>query len=346
MSQSAVIFEAEEPLALLLDRWLAARALSRIGDGSAGMVPWRLWRKALYAPLRDFLSRPGKAIRAGMLDAAYRAAGGKGAPPPELSLCIEALHAGSLIVDDVEDDSEERRGALALHRAYGVGTALNGGCWLYFWAFELLDGAPMAPELRASSRRAATSALLECHYGQALDLSARLDELQQREVPGVVRAISGLKTGGLVALSTELGALVAEADEKGAAAAKRLGRDVGVALQMLDDLSGITNDERRHKGHEDLLQCKPTWPWAWLAAELEPGEFRELTAELRVLSRGAGSEPLVRRLRALVAPIGKERVHAHVERALSRYAEAAPGATLVPFRIELERLERSYDPVT
>jgi geranylgeranyl pyrophosphate synthase len=280
-----------------------------------------------------------------MLEAAYRAEGGKGAPPPELPLSIEALHAGSLVVDDIEDDSEERRGAPALHRAYGVAPALNGGCWLYFWAFELLDGAAMSSERRASARRAATSALLECHYGQALDLSARLDELEQLEVPGVVRAISGLKTGGLVALSTELGALAAEADEKGAAAAKRLGRDVGTALQMLDDLSGVTNDERRNKGLEDVAHCKPTWPWAWLSAELEPSAFRELLAELRDVSQGAPPEPLMRRLRALVTPIGKERIHAHVERALARYAEAAPRATLSPFRIELERLQRSYGPI-
>lgn len=346
MSQSAVAFDADEPLALMLDEKLSARALALLGDGTSAAVPRRLWNKALYSPLRDFLGRPGKAMRTDLLIAAYRAAGGKGAPVPELSLFIEALHAGSLVIDDIEDDSEERRGAPALHRAYGLGPALNGGCWLYFWALEILDGSLSSPDARARARRIANAALLECHYGQALDLSARVDELEQREVLGVARAISGLKTGALVALSTALGALAANADEKHVAALTRLGRDVGTALQMLDDLSGITNDERRDKGREDLIQCKPTWPWAWLSTELEPAAYRKLALSLGEVEGGASADAILRRLRPLVTPIGRERVRSHLEHALRRCADAVPGVSLSPFRQALDRLEKGYGTIT
>jgi geranylgeranyl pyrophosphate synthase len=347
MTQSAAALETDEPLAAMLDREFSQRSLALLGSGAAARVPWHLWSKALYVPLRDFLSRPGKAMRAELVTSTYRLAGGKGSPPLELPLCVEALHAGSLVIDDIEDDSTERRGMPTLHRVYGLPTALNGGSFLYFWAFELLDRVPMAPEVRAAAHRVVTSSLRECHYGQALDLSIRLEELEPREVLGTVQTISELKTGGLVALSTALGALVAGADAEFVAAATRFGRDVGVGLQMLDDLSSITSDRRKHKGHEDLTQGKPTWPWAWLSTELDARSFANLSASLAELAKGAAPEPLARRLRVLVSSVGRDRVSEHLDRAVARFGQVTPGgASLASLRHQLERLERSYGTTT
>ncbi|HEX4336322.1 MAG TPA: polyprenyl synthetase family protein [Polyangiaceae bacterium] len=346
MTQSAAALETDEPLAAMLDREFEHRSLAALGNGAAARVPWHLWSKALYVPLRDFLNRPGKAMRSELVGATYRLAGGKGSPPPELSLFVEALHAGSLIIDDIEDDSEERRGLPALHRLYGVPAALNGGSWLYFWAFELLERVPMTLDVRAAAQRTVTCSLRECHYGQALDLSIRLEELEPREVLGTVQTISELKTGGLVALSTALGALVAGADPSVVDAATRFGREVGVALQMLDDLSSITSDRRRQKGHEDLTQGKPTWPWAWLSTELDARAFATLSASLGEVASGASPEPLRRVLRNLVSSIGRDRVREHLDRAVARLGQSFPSTSLAPLRHQLERLERCYGPTT
>jgi hypothetical protein len=51
---------------------------------------------------------------------------------------VEFIHAGSLVVEDIEDGSRIRRGRVALHVRYGMPVALNAGNWLYFWPFELL----------------------------------------------------------------------------------------------------------------------------------------------------------------------------------------------------------------
>jgi len=347
MTPSAAALDAEEPLAALLDREFEQRTLARLGSGAAARVPWHQWSKALYEPLRDFLSRPGKAMRSELVLLTYRVAGGKGTPPAELPLFVEALHAGSLVIDDVEDDSEERRGLPALHRIHGVPAALNGGGWLYFWAFELLERVPMPEHARASANRMVTRALRECHYGQALDLSTRLRELEQHEVLGTVQAISELKTGGLVALATGLGALLGGADAELVDEATRFGREVGVGLQMLDDLSSVTNDRRKQKGHEDLSQEKPTWPWAWLSVELDARSFESLSAQLRELPRGAALEQLLGRLRAQLGPLGRERVREHLDRAVLRLGQSLPaGASHAPLRHQLERLERSYGPIS
>jgi geranylgeranyl diphosphate synthase type I len=343
MNHPAVALENTGLLVERLHREFAAESLADLADGAAQEIPWRLWRQALYTPLHDFLSRPGKEFRGELLAQSWHLSGRKDPPPPELALVVEALHAGSLVIDDIEDESTERRGRPALHRVYGTATALNAGNWLYFWPFRLLESAPLAPEIRAAAHRLVTRVLLECHYGQSLDLSVRLADLEVAEIPGVVRAITELKTGSLVGLAAGLGALASGADERFVGAATRFGRELGTALQMLDDLSGVMTEKRRHKGIEDVALGRPTWPWAWLATTMERDAFAELQQMSRAVHEGHAPEPLARELGRLVAPQGKRRVHAHVEHAFARLSSAVthPPA-LSALRLELERLERSY----
>lgn len=343
MTQPALALEYQGLLGDNLDREFSSDSLGELGDGAAKDVPWRLWRKALYAPLHDFLHRPGKEFRAELVEVCWRLGGRKDSPPLELLLVVEALHAGSLIVDDIEDASTERRGRPALHHIYGMPTALNAGNWLYFWPFRLLDRLDVSSELKAAAHRMTTRVLLECHYGQALDLSVDLSALDPNEVPGVVRAISELKTGSLVGLAAGLGALMSGADENIVRAAVRFGRDLGVGLQMLDDLSGLVNEKRRHKGAEDLENDKPTWPWAWLATSLDAKTFSALQTMARDVINDSPWEPLAERLGALVTPFGKTRVHAFLQHAKARLADAVPDApVLAALELEIDRLERSY----
>jgi geranylgeranyl pyrophosphate synthase len=343
MTHSALALEQQGLLIGRLDREFSADSLAELADGSAKDIPWRLWRQALYAPLSDFLSRPGKEFRGELLAQCWHFSGHKDGPPPELALIVEALHAGSLVIDDIEDESLERRGRPALHRLYGTPAALNIGNWLYFWPFRLLESAELTGEIRAAAHRFITQVLLECHYGQALDLSVRLADLEPAEIPGVVRAITELKTGSLVGLAAGLGALASGAEERLVRAATQFGRGLGTALQMLDDLSGVATETRFHKGLEDVTHGRPTWPWAWLALTLEKQTFADLRAEARAVEGGASAEPLARELGRLVAPHGKKRVHLFIEQVFARLSAAVPpGSALGGLRLELERLERSY----
>jgi geranylgeranyl pyrophosphate synthase len=343
MKRASVALEPTGLLVDRLDREFDAQALASMADGAAGDLPWRLWRTALYDPLHDFLSRPGKEFRGELLLACWHLGGRKESPPPELALVVEALHAGSLIVDDIEDGSTERRGAPSLHRLFGVPKALNAGNWLYFWPLQLLDEIEMAEATRAACHRLTRRVLLECHYGQALDLSVRMLDLEQGDVAGVVRAVTMLKTGGLVGLAAALGALVSGAGHDVVSAVMRFGRRLGTGLQMLDDLSGLLNEERFDKGREDLAGARPTWPWAWVSLLVDADSYRSLLSSQRRVAAGAPAEPLARDLAKIVEPDGKRRVHAWLEQAFSELASAVPHrAPLASLRAELERLERSY----
>src|SRR6185503_1354586 len=114
----------------LLDRHVAGL------DG----VSRRLWERALAGPVREFLRRPGKGMRGRLVEAAFQLVGGAELGP-DLPAALELLHAGSLVLDDIQDASLERRGGPALHRVCGTGVALNAGNWMVFWSVQMIGQA-------------------------------------------------------------------------------------------------------------------------------------------------------------------------------------------------------------
>jgi len=307
-------------------------------------VPAALWQRALVGPAADFLARPGKELRAAVVAAGWALAGAApAAMPPHLPLVVELLHAGSLIVDDVEDDSDTRRGAPALHRQVGVPLAINTGSWMYFWALAELAGLGLDPAVEREAHRAAIAALVRCHQGQALDLATRIADLDAADVPAVVAATTRLKTGALCRLAAELGAIAAGAAPARRAAIAGFGEAMGVALQMLDDLGSITARSRRDKGREDLRAGRPTWPWAWLAEESRFAWAR-LAPQAREVAAGRGDpDALADALAEIVGPTGRDRVRAALDRVVADLrAAVGPGPAVDAVAAELARMEASY----
>lgn len=106
-----------------------------------------LYRTTLLDPLDEFLARPKKGFRFELIQMAFQwaienlSANSMLGSPVEsdatsklrlFSEVVELLHSGSLIVDDIEDQSKMRRGKQTLHELHGVPIALNAGNWLYF----------------------------------------------------------------------------------------------------------------------------------------------------------------------------------------------------------------------
>lgn len=330
-------------------------------DGAAheaGVAPVRdrVWQQALLAPVREILARPGKEFRRTLVELSYTLAGGKGSAPAALALAVEIIHAGSMIVDDIEDGSPERRGGPSLHRLYGVPLALNTGNWMYFLPFELLSLAELPPTAELELRRRMTRAMLDCHAGQALDLGARIGQLPQREVPSVVATATDLKTGALMQLAAELGALGAGAAAERVDALGRFGRRLGRGLQMMDDLGNLWGTRNSGKRHEDLRLGRPTWPWAWAAQSLDEISFAALETRARGVQREAvpcgpdaapgtsqALEELAADLLAAVAMSRRGEVHDRLREALCAL-EAEVGASSVTGRLgqEIARVEAAY----
>ncbi len=244
-----------------------------------------LVHRDLTQPASDFLERTGKRIRNSVVELVYAMAGGSGHLPPCLGEAIEWLHAGSLVIDDIQDESPMRRGLPSLHMQIGIPLALNAGNWMYFQALEKLFDNSLS---RAAQNRLVHNlvrASLRCHQGQSLDLGTHVDRIEGKNIQRVVLQISRLKTGSLVSMAATFGAVAAGANRHLREALSRFGMDVGIALQMrndLEELRSMTNHshEFNTKRMEDLRNARITWPWAWAHSVCSLDDFAALIGKL------------------------------------------------------------------
>lgn len=306
------------------------------------------WEEALLAPVNDILSRPGKAIRAGLVEAAFALVRPDESPPAAATALVEILHAGSLVIDDIEDDSRIRRGGKAIHRQHGMPKALNAGNWMYFLAVRQVEELALGPQASLALYRLVNRTLFDCHRGQALDLGMRVGEVTQAEVPALVAETSLLKTGALTGLACALGALVAGGSAEQVATLHRFGRDLGLALQQLDDLGNLAGKQPAAKRHEDLRNGRLTWPWAWADELLGPLMYKNLELAARALgSNGLGGRPNSNALaEALLRVAGAHRRHFIVHRLRGQLNELAGqfpgGGGVAGLREQIRTLEESY----
>lgn len=299
-----------------------------------------LLNTTLYESAREFLSRPSKGLRAHLIAASYLLAGGNGRLPQAAIDMIELLHSGSLIVDDIQDGAETRRGGRSLHRVIGMPRALNTGNWLYFVALTRLDALALDDARARALAQATHHCLVDCHEGQSLDLALRVTDSNHSDLPRVVELVTRLKTGAPMGLAARLGATLAGAPSRGIEALVAFGYSVGLALQMLDDLGSFVADHRHHKGLEDLRNQRVSWVWAWASENLAARDFHRLVERV---SDEASLPHLRSQLADIVEPVGRARVRNLLdasERELR--AHFSGNDTLELVHEELARLERSY----
>ncbi len=236
----------------------------------------RLRDRVLTRPVDEFLARPSKRFRAEVVSLSFQIAGGIGEVPNQLADVVEVLHTGSLIIDDVEDNSTHRRNGPTLHRLIGEPLAINAGNWMYFRALEILANLPILQGIMAEVFSRTTTTIRNCHEGQALDLGADVQHLQPQEMEEIVRAITTQKTGGLMAWAAWLGATAADGDEWVVRSLDQFGMRLGTGLQMLNDLAELRASAQLGGRCDDLKNHRVTWPWAWLVQTTSTDVFVEL----------------------------------------------------------------------
>jgi geranylgeranyl pyrophosphate synthase len=145
-------------------------------------------------------------------------------------------------------------------------------------------------------------------------------------------------------LAAELGAIAARAQPKTVALLAEIGRDLGIALQMLDDLSGITSERRIDKGSEDLRLARPSWVLAWLAECVDDVSYLRFRTAIDALANGERTPvALARELAPLVSTHGRAAIRGKLGEIRARArAFAANPALISELESELSRLER-YD---
>ena len=253
----------------------------------------------LQDAMRYSLLNGGKRMRPALVYLAARFCRGSLEQADAAACAIEAIHSYSLVHDDLPamDDDELRRGKPTCHIAFDEATAILAGDALLTWAFELLsqpDTGITAPiQLQMVRALAQAAGDLGMVGGQAFDLNSVGKQLTLDQL----KAMHSAKTGALINVSLELGALSAEATEAEMAALRQYGSALGLAFQIKDDLLDIEGDTAtlgKPQG-SDQARNKPTYP-ALVGTE----QCRAWLIELQQQAVSA-LEPFGSRSQALVA---------------------------------------------
>jgi|CXWK01.1.fsa_nt_gi geranylgeranyl diphosphate synthase type I len=185
----------------------------------------------------------GKRIRPILCLLACAAAGGDWRQAVPAAAAIEILHNFSLVHDDIQDASPTRRGRATLWTIWGQPQAINTGDAMFAMAhlaMNRLAERGASPDIVVRALRRFDETCVALTHGQYTDMS--FEGRNEVDVAEYIAMITG-KTAVLIALSTELGALVAGVENDRVQAFADFGLNLGLAFQVLDDVLGIWGDE-------------------------------------------------------------------------------------------------------
>ena len=195
----------------------------------------------------------GKRLRPMLTLAAAQMCGYTGPYHIHLAATVEFIHTATLLHDDVVDASSQRRGRPTANLLWDNQSSVLVGDYLFSRAFQLMVETGNLRVLDILANASATIA-----EGEVLQLSAARDLKTTEEI--YFKVIRG-KTAALFAAAMEVGAVIAEQDEKTVQALLDYGDALGISFQIVDDLLDYTGTDATGKNiGDDFRERKLTLP--------------------------------------------------------------------------------------
>lgn len=215
---------------------------------------------ALLEPFKYISSAPGKEIRTRMIQAFNL---WLNVPAEQLSIIaslVNMIHSASLLVDDIQDNSQLRRGKPVAHKVYGIPQTINTAYYVFFLAYkELLISSNHTPDAPSKNlEMILTDELLSLHRGQGLDILWR-DTLQCPSEEEYISMANG-KAGAMLRVGIRL--MLACATTNTDVDYVPLVNLFGLFGQIRDDLMNLQSAEYTSKKGfaDDLTEGKFSFP--------------------------------------------------------------------------------------
>jgi geranylgeranyl diphosphate synthase type 3/geranylgeranyl diphosphate synthase type I len=276
-------------------RFQQAHIEKLVGPSPAGHDP-EAYTEMLSVPVWDLIDRSGKRWRPVFGILLLEALGVPSRPYEALLSCIlEFMHNGTLIIDDIEDNSQLRRGQECIHLRYGVDVAISAGNSLYCLPSAALMSHPLlTQEQRWRALEIKERMCIQSHCGQATDIfwSRRmapdyLSRLLAGDAESQILQMYTFKTASFPISAAEFVAIIAKTSAATTRACVDFARQFGVAYQIVDDVHNFSRsaDWTKVTG-EDLVNGKLTFVIARALRRLASGDSGRLkdilcTPELR-----------------------------------------------------------------
>ena len=248
-----------EKIEAVLDSWLPGQNDARLNEIFQLEFDPSL-AESLFKPCHDLIKRGGKRWRPLLLCLIAESLGGKEENYLPLTPLVEFCHNASLIHDDIEDNSVERRGKPAIHLIYGQDTAINCGSFLYFLPLACLYAAKIPAETKNRITEVWGHHLMRLHLGQTMDISWHRDH---QSLPSFAEyeTMCRLKTGGLARMAAELGVCCVRPDDDDLARSYgTAAEDLGYGFQILDDVKNLRTGNPGKKRGDDVVEGKKSLP--------------------------------------------------------------------------------------
>lgn len=213
---------------------------------------------------------------------------------------VELVHNFSLVHDDIQDNSDKRRGRPTTWVKWGMPMAINVGDALFVMSTQAMMDLKenYGPETIVRAAEILHNTCLELTRGQFLDMS--YEERTDLGVEDYWPMVAG-KTAALLSACCHIGALLGGADDPGQDAYRAFGHYLGLAFQVQDDILGIWGDEilTGKSAASDLIEGKNSLPVlaglganGRFAARWKQGAIRaeEVQALARLLASEGGYE--------------------------------------------------------
>jgi len=222
----------------------------------------------------------GKRIRPLLCLWTCEAGGGDWRAALPAAAAIELIHNFSLIHDDIQDNSAERRGRATVWKIWGLAQGINAGDAMFGLAHlalgrlaQQLDAARFIEILAVFN-----AATLKLTQGQYLDIG--FERVESVTVEHYLNMARG-KTAALLAAACEMGARVASTELEIIHAFAAYGENLGIAFQIADDVLGLWGDPARtgKPTRTDLLSRKKSYPVLAAMQSAAGAELRALYAQ-------------------------------------------------------------------
>jgi len=174
---------------------------------------------------------------------------------PTYDLQIEGTHNyfanglsvhNTLMVDDIEDNSDFRRGKPCIHKAYGNDIAINAGNAMYFLPLKIIMQTRLPEKTKNALYEAYAQEMVNVSLGQGMDIywhRGLKQDISEKEY----LQMCAYKTGCLTRMAVKIGAVLGGANAKQFQALSKFAETIGVGFQIQDDVLNLTSGEENKK---------------------------------------------------------------------------------------------------
>ncbi|MGA3193037.1 MAG: polyprenyl synthetase family protein [Candidatus Bathyarchaeia archaeon] len=244
--------------------------------------------KAVADPVWEFLDRGGKRWRPTMFLLVCEALGKDPKDFVDYAIMPEVIHNGTIMVDDIEDSSEYRRGKPCTYKIFGLDVAINAGNAMYYLPLLPLmeKKQKLSPQKSSRIYEIYAQEMINVSLGQAMDIAwhrglADADAIDEKDY----LQMCAYKTGSLARMAAKMACVLADASDELVEKLGSFAESVGVAFQIQDDVLDLTSEEFGEKKGgrgQDITEGKRSLPVIRALKVAEPQDRKRLVEILEM----------------------------------------------------------------